>query len=1550
MEFSGHGCHRSPLAVLLGATRPALAIALVLLATLALTSDPPPDPDLDVDSDNTDAWGYPDRSDYEEAIEAVVGNPQYPGRFVPVNDDDDDGDGIPDFADGYNWDGEWGNDDDTDSYCDDDVVPIVLELPEPFDPWTARVEIVYDGSPPGSQVYLPGVAWGVARYGDPPVYVPAEDWGGSLRIWSAWSGCSRNPAHYGSYGGGDYVGPAPYAAWELGFSDECRTITLYVEAAKPSLFLADAGVWMFVDPDGTAGDYPYEWPYADMVRLTAVRIDLDVDSDNTNGLDDPARTDYEDQTENVVGKPEYPGKFVPVNDGDDDGDGIPDFADGFNRDAADGTDDDLTGGKRFVRLMLEIPHPLWDIPDVAQNGEVTFTYDASDPAQVAHDEQTGIFTPAPGTLRLWRKDGGEARSSNSVAAAESPGDFIPSGSPVRLSALGLTAANRVVTLYAEGIRHVAGSEAESVAVRFDPDGQQGPLQAICRDVVRVRPVRIEFVVPDACESGTGLPAAGAAATPTNWVPVSDPRPVVALDEIGAGNVGISNGTATVTVSGTVRDPIADNTPRGGVSQGRADIESVHVYVNGVEACDPAGVQSQDDGQPSLFRQHPYRGTFGPVAISFPASTGTHTITVETSANAAGRTGRDSIEVRLDSREVPGTACLGGALTLTANLYFPAEPGPATADVVQYYYGQREPQEGDPFLAENAGEEASLEFHGQLDGVPVQIAVTDFAGLTEQADTLDAEIACTWPDGGTMRLAATFTETGPATRLFRGALSLEPCDITSVQNLHLPAEPGPAAADSMRFFLGDREPEDADPLLTEAQGEENSLVFRGTVWGLPTTVSVTEFTGLTGNVDSLTAEVRYDAGDGNVWTRTAHFTETGATTSLFRASTVIEPGPPGGEFALTTHYRVVVPANPDPNQPDTLRFYLGDAEPPDGGTTLTETEDDSGLFAATLENGAAVRVQIVQFNGLSDNVDQATLRLTVGHPDLPTYSFERTYTETGAATNTFDYTEPGDVPRSTHPCVEAVRNVDEASENHSQPVTLRIRGLADAQCLTARMPGGAELPLADPCDGVAAIAFGSTLIVGVVLRGEGGTQFLYWDADQQALATIAFGEGAERWNAELLRGGACVVAARSAQFSELRFVDADGAETTCVEPVPVQMLLDTLGDQEVVLEDPCFARLRVHGFNSRTAATLTSEELASDGFELVMADGSPSVARHDSLLDEGDYAESEKRICLYEPDAEHPQLTDAQWQALADLGILAVHNAGAAGKAVNGAQEVLKGFHDHHLFSQLKTNPHYSRFWTDAFGGDFDIDDFTVPVKPEKHWADMNQITKRWTTFIDKQRELMKAGKPIRKVQAHAIDEMLNIADDHGYDVSQVRRFHSKAPRGSSLAKLYRHAQKAGKIDLKANARWRQIIGRAAKRLGRTAMQVLKFAGYALTAYYVVNFAADPAGAAAADLGISRDTFLGWIEGRVYARIELWPSAGADVDAIELLDGSLLVSREWYSVSKYDPKDKKFHQYKYLELTNIVVRGIPGTADLTFDDGSQKGLTLEDVRSTVQSEP
>ena len=102
----------------------------------------------------------------------------------------------------------------------------------------------------------------------------------------------------------------------------------------------------------------------DAVAIHVVTIDLDVDSDNNNGLQAPDRTPEEEQLEDAY---RTVGKQIAVNSDDVDRDGVPDFLDGFDLDAqsdsplgAHPDDDQVAADSQlgFVPLVIDLPAPI----------------------------------------------------------------------------------------------------------------------------------------------------------------------------------------------------------------------------------------------------------------------------------------------------------------------------------------------------------------------------------------------------------------------------------------------------------------------------------------------------------------------------------------------------------------------------------------------------------------------------------------------------------------------------------------------------------------------------------------------------------------------------------------------------------------------------------------------------------------------------------------------------------------------------------------------------------------------------------------------------------------------------------------------------------------------------------------------------------------------------------------------------------------------------------------------------------------------------------------
>ncbi|MHB9036839.1 MAG: right-handed parallel beta-helix repeat-containing protein [Armatimonadota bacterium] len=401
----------------------------------ALASQQSRDVDIDVDSDNNNGFELPDESNAEDRIE---GNSSKPGKVVNANDDDTDSDGIPDFADGFNFDNSSEGTID-DCIPGDTFAPLVIKVSEEMDLTSATIVFTYNASDPKM----------VTRTGTYPDYTYAPSESGHLRIWR--KDASQDQNHHlnsdsiaeSEYG--DYVSTGDaIPASRLGLDNDNRRIVLYIEGIKPSSADGDQMVKVTVENDSKRA--------SDSVRLTikkTIPVDMDVDTNNTNGYedyftDDSALEDIEDDSVK-------PGKVISVSNGDQDDDGIPDFADGFDPMYMNLGN---SGYDRMAALILRLP----DGYDPS-NTKVRFTYSASDPSALQPHEPSYYrnFVPPPGHLRIWRKR--TDRNKTSLAISDS-GDFIPSGVELDLSKLNpheiAADGSTAVQLYIEGI---AASEA-----------------------------------------------------------------------------------------------------------------------------------------------------------------------------------------------------------------------------------------------------------------------------------------------------------------------------------------------------------------------------------------------------------------------------------------------------------------------------------------------------------------------------------------------------------------------------------------------------------------------------------------------------------------------------------------------------------------------------------------------------------------------------------------------------------------------------------------------------------------------------------------------------------------------------------------------------------------------------------------------------------------------------------------------------------------------------------------------------------------------------------
>jgi hypothetical protein len=276
------------------------------------------------------------------------------------------------------------------------------------------------------------------------------------------------------------------------------------------------------------------------LKLTVFNADMDIDSDNVNGLERSAR---EDGLEDV---PDEPGMIVQIDGRDLDADKVPEHVDGFDRfgDDVDPQGEDDTASPLFSPLKLELSQGI-----TAGDARIRFRYSGSDPCGVEVDNDdvqpvapgtgeldadevvvrsgrngtldtavhkkdvisadgksilagdngradTAVpdlsergYRVAPGKLRLWLRDGEQTRNPQTVADG---GDYLdPYDSAAGTGVYGISevglSPGATATFYLEGIR----SGRERIVAEVDPDGPGAPVGFIAADAVRVNVLSVD---------------------------------------------------------------------------------------------------------------------------------------------------------------------------------------------------------------------------------------------------------------------------------------------------------------------------------------------------------------------------------------------------------------------------------------------------------------------------------------------------------------------------------------------------------------------------------------------------------------------------------------------------------------------------------------------------------------------------------------------------------------------------------------------------------------------------------------------------------------------------------------------------------------------------------------------------------------------------------------------------------------------------------------------------------------------------------------------------
>ena len=403
------------------------------------------------------------------------------------------------------------------------------------------------------------------------------------------------------------------------------------------------------------GDTASRHPVLKSKWLSVYLMDMDVDSDNNSAI----------QAADEAVEDKAPGLIVQENNDNDDAEQEP--ADGQE---IDDTNERIDGAQDLLDMKPCIIRP---IPEGLPEGMIRLRQRGEGQVRVFDSSGRAVLSPSGICRNIWSEKGVKQGMVLQVEGVE-PGK---------------------VVLAAEYIS--SGSTPICFLI----------------DEVTITVVRMEFVIPGADYNNGENP--NAEPVPTQFVGVSDPRPTVKLDPVSVPYIG-GNENVIIQLSGKVHDPIADNVPAG---KG-ADIESVKVYVNNQEYS-AANVTRVKDAYEGFWKQHAYEGVFT-TSAAVPVEEGTHIIRVETSENAAGNKGFAEVAVTLEKRDIPGLPQPPEGEEPPAqavlNLYIPQNTSEQFADVLRFYYGEREPilppaEPADAELVEAEGQEASLVFAGTV---------------------------------------------------------------------------------------------------------------------------------------------------------------------------------------------------------------------------------------------------------------------------------------------------------------------------------------------------------------------------------------------------------------------------------------------------------------------------------------------------------------------------------------------------------------------------------------------------------------------------------------------------------------------------------------------------------------------------------------------------------------------------------------------------------------------------------------------------------------------
>jgi hypothetical protein len=246
--------------------------------------------------------------------------------------------------------------------------------------------------------------------------------------------------------------------------------------------------------------------------------------------------------------------------------------------------------------------------------------------------------------------------------------------------------------------------------------------------------------------------------------VGMPVPIIALDS--PTTVSVSADTARFRLTGSVRDPIADITPRGPVSGGYADIEHVSVEVDGQVVKTVSVIPGAGTGL-GFWKPHAYLGRFDTGVITLPVSAGERQVRIVTSANAAGALGVTKLSLLFSAMDL-GPQVPAASDFLPVSIEAIELDSQGIAESVSLVFADRMRTDRDVVLTKMG---TSSGFSGVFGDYGVVVKLDGFPGFTPAADLAHVVIEFNGGRDTVATMEADLTETTATSSRLMGRIAL-----------------------------------------------------------------------------------------------------------------------------------------------------------------------------------------------------------------------------------------------------------------------------------------------------------------------------------------------------------------------------------------------------------------------------------------------------------------------------------------------------------------------------------------------------------------------------------------------------------------------------------------------------------------------------------------------------------------------------------------------------------------------------------------------------------